>query len=119
MLILIEIIIFVLQPPEKLWNEIMTGHDTSPETIENIKAARATQDEAHRLSMWDKNRGNAGILSHKAHVLGGKAGSREAKQRAARISVQNGSYAKAIHTRWHVNRGRTNPFCAFCHHSAD
>jgi hypothetical protein len=31
----------------------MTGHDTSPETIEKIKAARAEQDESQRLNAWN------------------------------------------------------------------
>jgi len=93
----------------------MTGHDTSSETIEKIKAARAVQDESYRLSMWGKNKGNAGKgLSHEAHVLGGKAGSREDKQRAARISVQGGSTVKAQHTRWHINRGVVKEGCLLC-----
>jgi len=89
----------------------MTGHDTSPETIEKIKAARAEQDEAHRLSMWGKNKGNAGNLSHEAHVLGGKAGSREDKQRAGRLG---GKSLIPRHVRWHVNRGLMNPECPLC-----
>jgi|SRR5208282_1509524 len=41
------------------WNELMTGHDVSPATIDKIKAARAEQDESHRLSEWSKNKGAA------------------------------------------------------------
>ncbi len=93
----------------------MTGHDVTPETVEKIKAARIEQDESYRLLAWSKNKGNAGKgLSHEAHVLGGKAGSREAKQRAARISIEGGSHIKARHTRWHVNRGQTNSECSLC-----
>ena len=97
------------------WSSIMTGHSTSPETIEKIKDARAGQDEAARLAAWNKNRGNAGKgLSHWASVLGGRAGSREAKQRAARVSVEGGSLVRAQHVRWHVNRGVASPQCRLC-----
>jgi hypothetical protein len=92
----------------------MMGHDTSPETVKKITAARALQDESARLAGWKTNKGNAGNLSHEAHVLGGKAGSREAKQRAARISVERGSVTKAQHTRWHINRGQVNLECSLC-----
>jgi group I intron endonuclease len=101
------------------WTELMTGHATSPETIEKIKAARAEQDEAPRIAGCRKYAEEhpeemSSRLSHEAHVLGGKAGSREAKQRAARVSVQGGSTIKAQHVRWHVNRGQTNPECSLC-----
>ena|SRR5208283_525021 len=96
---------------KEYWSELMTGHDVSSGTIEKIKAARITQDEAHRLSMWGKNKGNAGNLSHEAHVLGGKAGSREDKQRAGRLG---GKSLIPRHVRWHVNRGLMNPECPLC-----
>jgi hypothetical protein len=100
------------------------GSFLTAESVTKIKAARAVQDETPRIAGCQKyaeehKEEMSTRLSHEAHVLGGKAGSREAKQRAARISVQNGSYAKAQHQRWHVNRGRTNSFCAFCRPSAD
>ncbi len=98
------------------------GIPRTREVIEKIKAARAIQDEAPRIEgcrKWVREHPEEAStrLSHEAHVLGGKAGSREAKQRAARISVRGGSIVKAQHTRWHVNRGRTNPECPLCRHS--
>jgi group I intron endonuclease len=101
------------------WTEIMTGHDTSPETIEKIKIARALQDETPRieaLRKWAKEHPEemATRMSHDTHVLGGKAGSREAKQKAAQASIASGSIIKAQHTRWHVNRGVINPSCQLC-----
>ncbi len=100
------------------WTELMTGHDVAPETVEKIKIARAKQDESHRLSGWNMNKGNAGNLSHKAHVLGGKAGSREDKQKAGQLGAERGS-VKARHVRWHVNRGQVNSECPLCPHSSD
>jgi hypothetical protein len=95
----------------------MTGHDVSPETIEKIKTARADQDEAPRIEGCRKYAQEhpeemSARLSHEAHVLGGKAGSREAKQRAGRIAAK--SLPKAQHVRWHVNRGVVGPNCRFC-----
>jgi len=96
----------------------------SQEAVNKIKAARAAQDESKRIEgckKWvaEHLEEASARLSHKAHVLGGKAGSREAKQRAARISVAGGSLVKAQHIRWHVNRGQTSPKCRLCRHSAD
>jgi hypothetical protein len=101
------------------WTEIMTGHDTSPETIEKIKIARADQDEEKRIAgvrkyVEENPEEMRTRMSRETHVLGGKAGSREAKQRAARISVSSGSLVKAKHVRWHVNRGLTSPTCGLC-----
>lgn len=90
------------------------GTFLTPDSINQIKAARAVQDENIRLTGWKENKGNAGRgLSHEAHVLGGKSGSREDKQRAGRMGAASGS-EKARHIRWHVNRGRPNPECPLC-----
>jgi group I intron endonuclease len=101
------------------WNSIMVGHDVSDDTKEKIKAARAIQDEPPRieaLRKWNEEHSEElrTRMSRETHVLGGKAGSREAKQRAARISIASGSHRKAQHTRWHVNRGLKKPECTFC-----
>jgi hypothetical protein len=95
----------------------MVGHSTSDETIYKIKAARAAQDEAPRIAGCRKyaeehQEEMSTRMSHEVHVLGGKAGSREDKQRAGRIAAK--SLPKAIHTRWHVNRGLVNPECPLC-----
>lgn len=102
---------------KKHWTELMTGHDTSPETIEKIKAARADQDESTRIAGVRKYaEENAEEMrtrmSREVHVLGGKAGSRENKQKAGRIAAK--SLPKAVHTRWHVNRGLVNLTCQLC-----
>jgi len=99
------------------WSSIMVGHSTSDETIYKIKAARAAQDEAPRIAGCRKyaeehQEEMSTRMSHEVHVLGGKAGSREDKQRAGRIAAK--SLPKAIHTRWHVNRGLVNPECPLC-----
>jgi hypothetical protein len=99
------------------WTELMTGHDTSPETIEKIKAARADQDEVTRIAGLRKYaEENAEEMrtrmSREVHVLGGKAGSREDKQCAGRIAAK--SLPKAWHTRWHVNRNMVIPTCQLC-----
>ena len=100
------------------------GIPRPPEVVAKIKAARAIQDESPRIEGCRKyaeehKEEMSTRLSHEAHVLGGKAGSREAKQRAARISVAGGSLVKAQHIRWHVNRGQTSPKCHLCRCSAD
>ena len=74
----------------------MKGHPTSPETINKIKAARALQDETPRVEGCRKyakehKEEMSARLSHEAHVLGGRAGAREAKQRAAKVSIRRGS----------------------------
>jgi hypothetical protein len=97
----------------------MKGHEVSSKTVEKIKAARAVQDESRRVEGCRKYAEEhkdemSTRMSREIHVMGGKAGSREAKQRAARVSVQGGSIVKAQHTRWHVNRGLTNPDCSLC-----
>ncbi len=102
------------------WTEIMTGHDTSPETIDKIKVARAEQDEPARIAGCRKYAEEhpeemRTRMSRETHVLGGRAGSREDKQRAGRIAAK--SLPKAWHTRWHINRGLTNPECALCNPS--
>lgn len=109
------------QSPEirKNFSAKMVGHPTSPETIKKIKTARAAQDEAPRIEGCRKYAQEhpeemSTRMSHEIHVLGGKAGSREAKQRAAIISVQGGSTVKAQHVRWHVNRGQKNSECSLC-----
>jgi hypothetical protein len=106
------------------WTELMTGHDTSPETIEKIKAARAEQDEASRLvafNEWkdkklstdpDHFKKIGAAASREDKVRAGRMGSREDKQRAGRIAAK--SLPKAIHTRWHVNRGLISPTCQLC-----
>jgi len=99
------------------WNELMTGHDVSAETINKIKAARTAQDETPRIEGCRKYAEEhpeemSARLSHEAHVLGGKAGTRENKQKAGRIAAK--SLPKAVHTRWHVNRGQPNPECSLC-----
>ena len=101
------------------WNSIMVGHDVSDDTKKKIKTKRALQDEPTRIEACRKWAANhpeemTTRMSHETHVLGGKAGSREAKQRAARISIESGSYIKAQHTRWHLNRGIKKPGCIFC-----
>lgn len=100
------------------WSSMMTGHPTSPETIDKIKTARATQNESTRIEgcrkyVEDHKEEMSTRLSHEAHVLGGKAGSRENKQKAGRLGAERGS-AKARHVRWHVNRGQLNPACSLC-----
>jgi hypothetical protein len=100
------------------WHTLMTGHPIFPETIDKIKAARAKQDEAPRIEgcrKWAAEHPEemSMRLSHKAHVLGGKSGSRENKQRAGRLGAARGM-VKAHHTRWHVNRGQINPTCPLC-----
>jgi hypothetical protein len=97
---------------------IMTGHPTSPETVGKIKAARAIQDEAPRIKGcqdWAKEHPEeaSARLSHEAHVLGGKVGSRENKRRAGILGAANGG-VKARHTRWHTNRGQLKPDCPLC-----
>jgi len=106
------------------WTELMTGHDVSPETVDKIKTARADQDEPQRLSAWNewkeqklavdpdhfKKIGAAASREDKARA--GRMGSREDKQKAGRIAAK--SLPKAIHIRWHVNRGKTNPECLLC-----
>jgi group I intron endonuclease len=99
------------------WNELMSGHPTSPETIEKIKAARAVQDETSRIEgcrrYAEKNPEEMSTrMSREVHVLGGRAGSRKDKQRAGRVAAK--SLPKAIHTRWHLNRGVTSPTCQLC-----
>jgi hypothetical protein len=99
------------------WSEIMTGHDVSSETIDKIKVARAAQDEVPRVEGCRKYAQEhpeemSARLSHEAHVLGGKAGSREAKQRAGRVAAK--SLPKAIHVRWHTNRGVVSSNCQLC-----
>jgi hypothetical protein len=101
------------------WSEIMKGHPTSQETIDKIKAARVLQDEAPRAEGCRKYAAEhpkemSARLSHEAHILGGRAGTREAKQRAAKISIERNSRRKAQHVRWHVNRGLINPECLLC-----
>jgi hypothetical protein len=91
----------------------------SDDTKKKIKTKRALQDEPTRIEACRKWAANhpeemTTRMSHETHVLGGKAGSREAKQRAARISIESGSYIKAQHTRWHLNRGIKKPGCIFC-----
>jgi len=100
------------------WTEIMTGHATSPETVEKIKSARAAQDETPRIEGCRKYAEEhpeemSTRMSHETHVLGGKAGSRENKQKAGRLGAERGS-VKARHVRWHVNRGQANPECPLC-----
>ena len=102
----------------------MKGHATSSETIEKIKSARAKQDESVRLEAFNewKNQKLAvdpdhfkkigGAASREDKARAGRAGSREDKQRAGRIAAK--SLPKAIHTRWHVNRGKTNPERSLC-----
>jgi group I intron endonuclease len=95
------------------------GIPRTPEVVAKIKAARAVQDESRRVEGCRKYAEEhkdemSTRMSREIHVMGGKAGSREAKQRAARVSVQGGSIVKAQHTRWHVNRGLTNPDCSLC-----
>jgi group I intron endonuclease len=104
---------------KKYWSSIMTGHPTSPETIEKIKAKRADQDESSRIAgvrkyAKENQEEMRTRMSHEVHVLGGKAGSRENKQRAAAASIASGSHIKARHVRWHVNRGLKNPECRLC-----
>jgi hypothetical protein len=90
------------------------GSFLTKNSITKIKSARALQDEPARLAGWETNKGNAGKgLSHEAHVLGGKAGSRADKQRAGRLGAARGM-VKAQHVRWHVNRGQMNPECSLC-----
>ncbi len=96
----------------------MTGHDVSPETVDKIKAARALQDESPRIAgcrkyVEEHQEEMSTRLSHEAHVLGGKSGTRGDKQRAGRLGAERGSL-KARHTRWHVNRGQTNSGCPLC-----
>ncbi len=98
----------------------MKGHPTSPKTIEKIKVARATQDEVPRIKGCRKyaeehTEEMSARLSHEAHVLGGKSGSKENKQRAGRLGYERGG-KKAQHTRWHVNRERMNLECPLCIH---
>lgn len=95
------------------------GSFLTAESIEKIKAARAVQDESTRIAGVRKYAEEhpeemSTRMSREVHALGGKAGSREAKQRAARASIQSGSIVKAQHTRWHVNRGQVNPECPLC-----
>lgn len=104
---------------KEYWKSIMTGHPTSDETKDKIKTARALQDESSRVEGCRKYAADhpeemSTRMSREVHSLGGKAGSREAKQRAARISIEGGSYIKAQHTRWHINRGLKKLGCAFC-----
>jgi|SRR5208337_1682519 len=99
----------------------MKGHTTTLETVEKIKAARATQDESSRVEgcrKWvESHKQEASArLSHEAHVLGGKAGSRENKQKAGRLG---GKSPIPRHVRWHVNRKQTNPECPLCSYLAD
>ena len=101
------------------WSSIMTGHDVSDNTKKKIKAKRALQDEEARIAAqrrWNEEHPEElrTRMSHETHVLGGKAGSREAKQRAAKASIESGSHRKAQHVRWHVNRGLKKPGCTFC-----
>jgi hypothetical protein len=109
------------QRPEhrELFSSIMNGHSTSPETIEKIRVARASQDEVTRIAgirkYAEENPEEMRTrMTREVHSMGGKAGSREDKQRAARISVQNGSIVKAQHVRWHINRGSISPNCKLC-----
>lgn len=90
----------------------------SQEAKDKIKAARAAQDESKRIAGCRKYAEGhpeemSARLSHEAHVLGGKAGSREAKQKAGRLGAALGG-AKARHMRWHLNRGILNPACSLC-----
>jgi hypothetical protein len=93
------------------------GTFLSAESVDKIKAARAEQDETARIEGCRKYAEEhpeemSTRMSRETHVLGGKAGSREDKQRAGRIAAK--SLPKAIHVRWHVNRGQTNSECSFC-----
>jgi hypothetical protein len=101
------------------WSSLMTGHGVSDDTKKKIKTKRAAQDETTRIEAcrkWASEHPEEmrTRMSSETHSMGGKAGSREAKQRAARISVESGSIVKAQHTRWHVNRNRPNPECSLC-----
>jgi len=101
------------------WSTIMTGRDVSSETVEKIKTARALQDEGTRLRAvrkWAEEHPEemSSRMSREVHVAGGKAGSREAKQQAAKASVEGGSLVKALHVRWHVNRRKYIPECCLC-----
>ena len=100
------------------WRKVMGGHPTSPETKDKIRVVRALQDESVRVAgcqKWvDAHKEEASArLSHEAHVLGGKAGSRQTKQRAGRLGYER-SGKKAQHVRWHVNRGQISSGCPLC-----
>ena len=92
----------------------------SQEARDKIKAARAVQDESIRIAGCQKyaeehQEEMSSRMSHETHVLGGKAGSRENKQRAGRLGAELGG-VKAQHTRWHINRGQVSPKCSLCSH---
>lgn len=95
------------------------GTFLSDDSIEKIKTARAVQDETTRIAGCRKYAEEnpeemRTRMSREVHVMGGKAGSREDKQRAAAASIASGSVIKAQHTRWHINRGLKNPECPLC-----
>jgi hypothetical protein len=94
------------------------GSFLTDESVEKIKAARAEQDESVRIKAVQKWAAEhpeemSTCMSREVHVLGGKAGSHEAKRRAGLLGAKAGS-VKARHVRWHVNRGKPNPGCSLC-----
>jgi len=95
------------------------GSFLTEDSVKKIKTKRALQDESTRIEAcrkWaDEHPEEMRTrMSREVHSLGGKSGSREAKQRAAAASVASGSLIKAKHVRWHTNRGLINPNCSFC-----
>jgi len=104
---------------------VMTGHPTSKETIDKIKVARTTQDESYRLEAFNKWKDKKLITdpdhfrkigaaaSREDKQRAGRMASREAKQRAGRLGAKNGM-VKALHVRWHVNRGIVQSSCSLC-----
>lgn len=98
------------------------GSFLTSDSIQKIKTARASQDETPRIEGCQKYAQEhpeemKARLSHNIHVLGGKAGTREDKRKAGLLGAANGG-VKARHTRWHVNRGQSNPQCSLCQLSA-
>jgi len=94
------------------------GTFLTTDSVIKIKVARAAQDETPRIEgcrKWvEEHKEEASTrLSHEAHVLGGKAGSKEDKQKAGRLGAKRGG-PKARHVRWHTNRNIVSPNCQFC-----
>jgi hypothetical protein len=101
------------------------GSFLTTNSVEKIKTARAQQDEAQRLAAFnewkeqklaedhDHFKKIGGRASKEDKARAGRMGSREDKQRAGRIAAK--SLPKAMHTRWHANRGIIKEGCTFCY----